>query len=210
MLFRELLLPGVILPAVAALAVYLTSWMLDRQFPVRRDGDRPSARALISGGVAIGFAYLVAHAAISGLPPLPAIESTEWLFHGVAVATLLTLFVPALPRHELLVGGWLVLFGGLAWLSSESMRAYHWEGAQVWLWLILLIAVGLALASMARALGQRDPRHLAPLVWMVVAGATAVTVGLSGSARLAQLCGATAVQVGTANFNNIHECFRFL
>lgn len=194
MLVEQILLPGVVLPALIAATAYLLAWQPWRAGRQVRGGW--------GGPLALGAAYLAAHLAISGRPRMPAIEATEWLFHLAAVATLLALLQPLWRRagaERLELGIRMPLFGTLLWFSLQPFIEHHWTRPAAACWLIGLLVLLLALAEVLDRLArlERRPEVLASL-WILLSTGTALTLALSGTARIAQLCGATtaAVAVG--------------
>jgi hypothetical protein len=182
MLLRQVLWPGVLLPALVGAAIALLAGAL----PARWRG----------GGVAWGAAagYFAAHVAISGWPPLPAIETTEWLAWIVLAAGVLVLASGALQRRAPMRAGSAVLAAALVWLTLRPMVRYTWSIAASVAWLgASLVLVALLLWALEPK-GERpdEPAHR-PL-WSASAAAlyvavpfAAVALGLSASARLAQL-----------------------
>jgi hypothetical protein len=186
MLFRNLLLPGVVVPAVvAAVGVLLAAWARRRPAP-------------LAAGPAVAAAFLGAFVAMTGWPRWLPVEASQRLFFLVALAALLGLawawIRPAATTwivRAVAVGVPLVLL-------LKTPLEYTWSTAQAALWLTGLLAAGLALLRALEARFDPDrsaPSLLAAAVLPALLGGTAVVLGLSASARLAQLAGALAVAV---------------
>lgn len=197
MLFRELLWPGVLLPALVA-AVACGAALLVARVRI------PSAIAL-----GVGTGYFAAHTAIGGVPRMPAVESSEWLAWLVLASALLVAPLSALRRAWPALLGTSLLVGSGLWLTVRPLARYTWSTAQTVLWLTVLAALAIAfliaLARSAGSVGDGGPASsgrersatewtasgLAPGLVLVIAGAlSSVALVLSASARLAQLCGA--------------------
>ena len=190
MLVEQILLRGVVVPALLAAAVHLVS-----RYVLRTD-RRGEAQRDVVGSTALALAYLAAHVGITGWPPLPAVESTDWLFHAVAVAALATPALVALGERPALVGGFrLFLFGGWLWLSLQSVIEYRWTPLQSVLGIAGLLALLLGLAWAFERLAEERAPHLSAVVGVMAFGAAALVLGLSASARLGQLAGAASVAV---------------
>jgi MFS family permease len=190
MLFRQLLLPGLVLPAVAALvALGLVATV---------DGRR--RRTTVGGAsLAVGAAFVATYVAIGGWPAWPPIESTQRLFYVVALAALAGLVwgwwresgAPWVPRG--------VLLAMLLVLVLRAPLENTWNAGQAASWLGGLFAVGLVMgwsvdSSLGGAAGWRPA-----LVRLALLAGTAALLGMSGSLRLAQLlggvtCGAAVVE----------------
>lgn len=183
MIWRNLILPGVFVPlAFAAVARLATGLALARR-------ERAAA------GLAAAVAFVSAYVAMTGWPSWPPIEATARLFFVVALAGLAALLMPASggwPRWALRAVFSAVLLG----LVLESVVRHRWTGAEAGLWLAGLFALALALDRAASyGLEARSRPKTAALVRLTVLGTVAASLGLSGSARLAQLAGAFACGV---------------
>jgi len=186
MLFRNLILPGVVVPAVvAAVGVSIAAWARRRPAP-------------LAAGPAVAAAFLAAFVAITGWPRWLPVEASQRLFFLIAVAALLGLAWTWIRPAAV---AWIVRAVAVGVPLVLLLRApleHRWSTGQAALWLGGLLAAGLALL---RALEARfDPDRSAPslvaaAVLPALLGGTAVVLGLSASARLAQLAGALAVAV---------------
>lgn len=191
MLFRNLLFPTVIVPALVAGLVHLVGGWRGFPDPVRRS----------VAPLALAWGYAAAHAALSGLPRMPPPETTEWLFHLAVIAGLLAAIEPpvrrVLARHpdRLAEGMRYFLLGSVIWLTLRPLVAQNMSRLDTGLWL-----AGVGLAAMVSglawdALAQQPSSWFAAAVWALTGSGAAAALGLSSSARLGQLCGATVAVV---------------
>jgi hypothetical protein len=186
---ENLLLPGVVIPgASAAAALWLTS-LADRR-------GRPSSA--VGGALAVGVAFLSAFVAMTGWPRFPPVESTQRLFYLVALATAVGFVLGWLRQQK---APWWVRGAVVGLLLSLMLRApleHTWARGEAVLWLAALFALGLgftwAFEASCRPAGGRSDL-VAAAVRLALLGAAAVLLGLSGTARLAQLMGALACGV---------------
>ena len=185
---QEFLL-GVVLPAgVAAAALGLA-------LSIRRSSDGASQRRW-AGAIALPGAYLAGHVFIAGWPSWPAIEASEWLVYFAAAAMVVGV-VDSAPSTRWWIRWPLRVALSLAvvWLLSGSMREYRWDSRESAVWLLGLTAA-MVLVWATVAVGAARNWGLAVAVQLVViVGATSIVLGLSASAKLAQLCGVLAASV---------------
>lgn len=188
MLFESLLLPGVLIPAAAAAIVYFAATLVRRKESSSRGG----------ASLALAAAFLSAFVAMTGWPRLPPVGSTQRLFYLVALAGVVGLVAGWRGRDRL---SWVVrgfLCGLLLGFMLQSKIANAWSPPAAAAWLAGLFALGLAFAwaieTNLRQDGEAGDLRLACVRLAVLAG-TALVLGLSGSARLAQLAGALACGV---------------
>ena len=187
MLFRSLILPGVLIPSAFALAVVLiAAWVAKR---------RPGAFS--GAGPAIAAAFLAAFVAATGWPRWPPVGSSQKLFYVVAAAALAGLAAAALRRR---FADWLAR-GALTALLLVFLlqpRLDAWSGGRAALWLAGLFVAGVAVfwawGTSLAATSDGDSLFSAA-VRAAVVGGSAVVLGLSESALLAQLAGAAACGV---------------
>ena len=191
MLFQNIILPGVLVPAIAAALVYLATTLI--RVPENQGGSSRGGASL-----ALAAAFLSSFVALTGWPRFPPVGSTQRLFYLVALAGVVGLVV-AWRRSQGL--SWVVrgiLCGLLLGFMLQSKLANAWSPLVAALWLAGLFAVGLAMAwaleTNLRGDGEKGDLRLAA-VRLALLGATALVLGLSGSARLAQLAGAVACGV---------------
>ncbi len=199
MFVQHILLPGVLLPSLAALLLLLLGRTLRR-------GDA-------GAGLAVAGAFLTAFVGITNWPSWPPIDSTQRLFYLVILAALASLAASLLRQGR---APWLVriaLMGLLLTLILKSKIQHAWTKPQTALYLLPMLLLGLLLVeAWARALDSktradsgkgatedRAGRLLPAMVRLAILGGTAFALGLSGSARLGQLagalaCGATVVE----------------
>lgn len=193
MLVRSILLPAVIVPTVAAVAVIVLAAVRGR-----RRGD-PEARG--EAGLALALAFLTGYVAMTGWPRWVPTEASQRLFFFVAFCGLLAI-----------VAGWrswrrlprLVAASISALLLAALLQArvqHVWTPVQSAIAGVILLGVMLLVhRGFAHQVEVSGPWPAA--VRMVVVIGTAVALGLSGSALLAQLagtvaCGLGVVEVGT-------------
>lgn len=186
MLFETILLPGVIVPMVAAAALFGLVHVLVR----RRERDGRGA------GLAVATAFFSAHVAISGWPRWPPVEASQRLLFVVAVvaaaAWLFALWrgraLPAVVRG--------IVLAGLLGLLLQSQVEHRWSGVEAAAWLLGLLLAALAFDwALGRNLDsavQGSAGVVAASVRLAVVGGSALALGLGESARLAQLAGALA------------------
>ena len=185
MLFKTFLLPGVVIPSLfAAIFLLLTA----------RLGKQDSERGL-GAGLAIAAAFLSASVAITGWPHWPPVGSSEKLVYLTALAA--TLGVATLWIRK----------GSVAWSVRGALTAFllfrllsppienTWSRGQAALWLTgLFLAAMTALWAWSKSL--RSATEAGELwsaaVRLALMGGIALSLGLSESARLAQLAGAVA------------------
>lgn len=190
MLFRNLLLPGVVLPSVAAAVVFLLTVWLGQRRSEREPGSGP----------AVAAAFLSAFVAMTGWPRWPPVGSSQKLFYLVALAAIAGLVTARLRRRW---QAWLVRGAFTAFLLVLLLEApieNTWSRAQAFLWLAGLFVAGMAfVGAWSVSLGHagkpgpaKDGGLWSAAVRLALVGGGAVILGLSESARLAQLAGAVA------------------
>lgn len=189
MFFRSFLLPGVIVPMVcAAAAAAAAGWWRRQATPASLGG----------GAIGVGAAFVSAYVAISGWPRFPPVESTQRLFYWIALLSILAF---AWGRFKQVASPWPIRGAAVAVMLWGILRApiqNSWSFAEVGLWLGGLLAAGLAMdRALERSLAVTSGRAAleAAAVRLAVLGGSAVLLGLSGTARLAQLMGAVACGV---------------
>ncbi|HUP25047.1 MAG TPA: hypothetical protein VNB06_19175 [Thermoanaerobaculia bacterium] len=205
MLLRQFLLPGVILPALVAGVIACCDPALFR---------RPAIRAPRSGAAAIAAGWLAAFVAIGAMPSMPPGEVLGWLFWLMAAAGIVGILWEMLPGRSsapLAVGLALAVVG----LMLRPLVAHTWTAAAAAGWLLAATASTLVIHWGFDALAAADegdtsstaaraPRARGGLRggWFVAGAATlltvgaAATLGLSATARVAQLMGALTAGIG--------------
>lgn len=194
------LLVGAAAPAAVALVVFgAAAWMEGHSSRVPagpRAGD--AARSGWGGAAAVALGVVSAYLVVLGWPPIPPRAAHEWLL-VIAVVAGLAGIADARLRFPA-AGAWgvrLVLSGASLALLLRSMWQHHWESTfekltwVVGLWLALVVHWSL-LEWVARS-------SRGPATWLaitIVAIAQSVTLGLSGSLLLAQLCGGVVAAMG--------------
>ena len=196
MVFRNLLLPGIFIPTLfssLALLLAVATW-----------GKRSNSTAG-GAGLVIAVSFLSAYVAMTGMPPWPPIEATQRLFYWLALAGLLVVFYAVAFKGSRAARGlhWpvnLALVAVLLVLLLQTPLRYSWSITQSVVWLLPLCAAGMAWRWATARFLEPDPKGgrglLSAVVLLVLVSCTAVLLGLSASARLAQLAGAVACGVG--------------
>jgi hypothetical protein len=194
-LFRSVLLPTLVAPLATASAALLVLTL----GLAERIGDRGRAATT----AAVGF--LAGSVALTGWPRWPPVEAMQRLFFVVALAAALAWFIDTGRRTLSLA----VLRGVLTALQLvlllQAPMQHSWSRGESAAWLAGLFLLGLGMhwswgSSLARE-GDR-PDRLAGVVRILLLCGIAALLGMSGSARLAQLagaltCGAGVVEVGS-------------
>ncbi len=187
MLLENLILPGVLIPSAFAFAVVLIAVWTSRRLGKEFSG----------AGLAVAAAFLSGFVAATGWPRWPPVGSSQKLFYLVALAAVLGLMVAVL-RH--LAAVWF-LRGALTtallvFLLQPKLDV--WSGAHAAFWLVGLLLAGVAVAwawgSHLDGAAKRGDL-VSAAVRATVVGGSAIILGLSESALLAQLAGAAACGV---------------
>jgi len=188
-LFRSILLPTIVAPTIVASVVLLLS-----VFGVReRLGGRGQAAA------ATALAFLYGFVALTGWPRWPPIDATQRLFFLVALAAAAAPWVDSRRRTRAV---WVLrgfLTAALLVLLLQTPLEHRWSAAEKVFWLSGLFVLGLGFhAAWARGLRDEGDRSnwMAAFVRIAMLGGVAALIGMSGSARLAQLTGALTCGVG--------------
>ncbi len=212
MLLRSLLLPGVLVPGGFALLASLVALAL-----ARSAGDHlasPQALRRVPGTLPIAAAFAAAYVAVSGWPRFPPVEATQRLFF-VVVALALVIALWSLRRDAHRLGRILtpISLTIALLLMLESQLRHVWQGPEGPFWILGLVLFGwlvvlatarhLTAASTLRALEPGESATPEPngfwrgwrdaVMRLALIGGTAIAIGLTGSARLAQITGAIAV-----------------
>ena len=187
-------LAGVLPPALVGAALLALAWRVWRP-----RGSVPAAPSSAWGApLAFGLGYAAAHAAIHGTAPplsleLDVKETLAWA--GIAVALVGLGLARGSAAGKLLAGA---LALALPWVLLDFQRGARWSTGVALLWTGLFGSV-LALGGLsAEALARRLPGLLAPLLWMAVGTAAALSLVLGASGSLGQLAGALAAVAGAA------------
>ena len=184
MITQTWLIYGAALPAGIALLVTLLFALIRAK--------QPGSRAIDVGvAVAVGAAFVVGYQHVSGWPAWPPgahTEAREWLVLAIAPAAVLTALLAALPGRAAVLGWIARILTAVAVipLLVQTFIRHDWALLQAVTQLdgpiALLGAVWLATAGLAR----RQPSVSLPLSLMLVAGATGLTIMLSGSNTVGQ------------------------
>lgn len=185
------LLFGILVPAL----VTGIGLLLVTLFVTERARERHAVGAAFA---AAGF--LAGAAGMFGLPPLPFGDQTltgdHWLQWTASVGVLILLFDGLRPGLAFVPRA---LFGAATILGVvQAMLRHHWEGPEVWTRLATLAGLLAVLVTATALLGRRVKGASVPFVLLLAATCLAVTIGLTGSAKLAQLTGIVCSSVGAA------------
>lgn len=183
MILRNVLLPGIVLPAVTTALVL---------FALRGR----SAPRIGTAGLALAAGFLSGFVAISGWPRWPPVEATQRLFFLVALIGLLSWPV---ARHRVRwsdlafeIAAVVLLLPMILW----ALLGHSWALAESFLWLGTLFVVCLAISrALGTAVEDGGARPLPIVVRWTLLGTIAAVLGLSESLRLALLSLALASAV---------------
>lgn len=186
MIFRNVFLPGILVPA-------LTTALVLGLFALLRRG---SGRGAAGSSVAAGF--VAAFVAISGWPRWPPVEATQRLCFLAVALVLLSLPLARISDRRVRFGVQLALAAVLVGILLQSPVQHSWSplGSLAWLsglalWVLLL---GWALGRSFEC-ERTTGRWTAVIVRLSVTGGVAISLGLSESFRLGQIAGAVACSV---------------
>jgi hypothetical protein len=183
-------LRGLLAPALFAGVLLLLAW-------VSRDSAEQASRGWL-GALALGGAYLIGQAAISGLPPFPPIQADDRLFWVVASAVALAAVDGLLgdrrvPRLVLRAAfSCFVVWYLLARLLQRR------ELPEVVTWVAGLGAALFLGWSALAAWASRRAGASVPLVLWFTTSALSVALLLSHTAKYAQMAGTLAACLGAA------------
>ena len=195
-----LLLNTFVYPGLAACLLWSGAWWLGG----RRPRAGPNAAAMAS-------AYVVTFVAVQGLPGFPPTASLSWLCYWVPVFALLGWFLAVKPWPAL---AWslstLLTVVSLYCLLRVTIQ-YQWNPVHAVLWLVALTAIlqGLraALDYGSRNLDEGSAQWLFQGALLFALGTLALSLGASGSIKLAQFAGALAVVFSVYTlFRFVHRC----
>ncbi len=168
----RLLLDSALLPAALTLAV------LGLAALTRRLGAGVAA-------LAVALAVLGARAKIAGVPAFPATDALGWLFWLLPAFVVVGLLVSRMgPRAQLLL--WILASALATRLLATAPVQHQWTQTQTLLAVILGGLSGGALIVTSTVEAARAPRRIV-WSWSVLALLSALSLGMTGSVRLAQL-----------------------
>ncbi len=179
------LLLGLLLPAVASVAVLLAT--RHRRCPAWLSQSGPS--------LAIATGFVVGYTATYGTPVFPPVESQQWLLTAVLPATLIVSILGAINTVPSPIAwiGRLALALGTPPLLLQSYLRYTWSTGQAFTW---IASLGVAIATVWALLSRLDAKYAQaqtpstrwwPLLLAIVAGGTGIAIMMSGSQTIAQL-----------------------
>ncbi len=191
----QILLNGVLAPAVAAGLLFAIGWKA-----WRKTGDEADGRWI--GSLAVAAAFALGFLLMLGTPAsfLPDSEHTptglDWVLWCSLPCALLAPFLarPGIPFQLLRM----VLGAGLVRLVLSSQFESTWVGQAGLNWLAGLTALFLVLWTLLERLASaRSGLHGPIVLWLFAAG-FAILAGLTGSAKIGQLGGTLAAALGAA------------
>jgi len=187
MLLARLLLDTLVFPALACAVTF----SIVRGIGGKSDPSRSAAAA-----VGLGMGYLTGHLRILGLPPLPPVDTTQWLFYVVILsAAAAGLWRGIGARWGTLAAA--IPAAGLLGVTLRPMWTYHWGGGEAAIWVAgLFVALLLLWLSQDRMASISPEGPQQSLVYLWVALAVSAVLGLSATALLAMLASALAVGLG--------------
>ena len=134
---------------------------------------------------ALGVGYACGHVVTAGRPAFPPAEATQWLpYFAISVAILAVLDTFLRPPGSLRALIWFLCCAGLLRLLLSPKFQYGWSfwGGAFW---VVVLAVGmLILTFFFDKATQRDASVSFPLIVMILAGGSGVSLMLSGSMLL--------------------------
>ena len=192
LILQNVVLPGMIVPAIAALLGLLVGRLLHR-------GD---AAAGTGGALPLGLSFVAAYVAIAGWPRWMPVEATQRLFFFIVLAALLSAPLRRLNSGARLAAVFVLATPATALLLQAQIQ-HRWSGAQSAVWILALGALSVVLAAAWTqatqvAVSSRDTGPH-PSVWhdavlhAALIGSAALALGLTGSAFLGQMMGAVAI-----------------
>jgi hypothetical protein len=147
--------------------------------------------------VALGFGYAGGYVVTAGWPAFPPAEATQWLpCFAVAIMLVGVLDTLLRPDASVRVVIWVLCCVGILRLLLGSKFQYGWSFLEGALWIAILAAGMLVLASCLNAAARRDASISLPLILTIVAGGTGVALMLSGSLLLGQFAIVLAAAFG--------------
>ncbi len=193
------LLYGIILPILTSVLVFgLFLFLLLRQDTVTTTESSSVHPMAWAGALALGASYAVGNIGLLGWPTFPAIEASQWLFWFLPAALLLALLdsVWRIPRAALWVGR-TVMLGGMLWMMFRSQVENEvWTSNKLVFYVAMMTTVGLMLWAVWEQIAKQfSDTHLGWLM-MIFSIATSMSLALSNTAKLAQLCGVMVSGLG--------------
>ena len=187
MLFRQILIPSALLPLIVALAVAGIGTLVWRKKP-----DEPG-RGNTLAGLALAAAFVGSFLAMTGLPRWFPVEASQRLFFLMCLAGIWSVAAVSLERRAAILAGHTLLWAlALTGLLETPLR-HSWDTTQAAAWLSGLAALTALLSwSWARHFEHEEHDVVKAVLRIAVLSGIALALGLSGTARMAQLCGALA------------------
>lgn len=162
------------------------------------NGREIASRAGFWGGaLGLAAAYIGVHLFVAGVPELPPSDDLDWLVYIAPVAAVVGVLERRLYSGRittLLVRA--VVVTATYWLTLDFMIEHHWDEATS-MWAVgALSIVTLEAIVIFDKMADRRRGALVPLAMTLLAAGAAVTLGLIGTARVAQLMGGLAAASG--------------
>lgn len=152
---------------------------------------RAEGRVAIAVAFATGLGYLTVHVRAVGWPPLPPVDTVQWLFFVVALAAPAGVLYARARSWRFVPAG--ILFAVLLGTALNPMLSHHWEAGRAILWLGGLVAGVCAVWFLIESLEDEAAASFLPASFLWVHLVAAVVLGLSATALLSQLAaGSTA------------------
>jgi len=191
MLPIEHIILGIVAPVLISAAVLMAAWRPWRERERARGGWGPP--------VAVGLGVLAAFIGLFGLPPLPPVESWQWLFYLTLAAALLgvadaLVAAPLAVRRGLM---WIPL-AIAPWLLVRLLLPLEWSPGATYGFIAALAVANIIIWTAIDVLALRAGRFTLLLVLTILVSAASKVVLDSANAKLAQLAGALAATLGPA------------
>ncbi|MCB1187197.1 hypothetical protein KDL29_08545 [bacterium] len=186
----QMLLTGVVIPGIVALALALFFW------PARKPGKKPRRLPQWMGGVVLAVTFLTGWVLTRGWPDWPIKESTGWLpWLAIGGAVL-----GWLVSHQRLPGPTTALLRIVAsvaavWVSTLSLQTHTWQKAS-WLWIIGLALVLFAVWSIWESVLDKRQGVLSPLLLTGFFSCLAIMALLGRTATVSQTTGILCAGLG--------------
>ncbi|MEL6348509.1 MAG: hypothetical protein AAFV53_35710 [Myxococcota bacterium] len=157
---------------------------------------RPGASAF--GALAVALAAFAAAYHLFGWPNLPPSRSADYVLPIGLIGLIWSLVLPGVRNAVAQAAVRVLLSTALIWALTVNLRKNRWEDAEALLWSAGLSAAFAAAWIFSRAAFEDLRPRIGVAVFGAWAAASAVAIGATGSATLAQIAGGVAAAVGGA------------